>query len=239
MSQAVETNLLGAEAKENPRPMPKTPITRQQIEKAGCTILYQGKPNKADLLETDLGFGPVVIKDYANKSWWTRLLGRFQIRRECDIYQWIGPFEGIPKFFGRVDAHALAIEKIDGPELCQAPGLPEAAPQLYEKFRNLVDRLHAHGLLHMDLRARKNVRCTTDGQVRIIDFGTAGCLRPGGIAHRLFFNFFRHFDDMAVLKYKRHLGINHYTEAEQKALRRFNRIRWLWPFNRKKKKQPS
>jgi hypothetical protein len=220
---------------DRPQQIPDEPITRQRIEEAGATMLYQGKSNKADLLETDLGYGPIVIKDFSKKSRWIRTLGRLQIRRECNIYRWLGPRPGVPQFYGRVDSYAMALEKLESVEICHAPGLPNDAERLFESFRGLIDSLHEQGFAHLDLRARKNVLCDAQGVVHVLDFGSAACLRPGGIAHRLLFGLLARIDDAAVLKYKQHLKIDHYTEQEAAAIKQMERWSVLWPFNRKKK----
>ena len=55
---------------------------RDEIAGATVDVLKSGGASKADLYVVDLGQGPMVVKDFAAKSWWARLLGRFLIHRE-------------------------------------------------------------------------------------------------------------------------------------------------------------
>ena len=50
-----------------------------------------------------------------------------------------------------------------------------------------IERIHATGLVHLDLRSNKNVLVRDDGQVVLCDFASALCFRPGGLLHRLVF----------------------------------------------------
>ena len=86
---------------------------REELEGTRVVWLKQGGPTKADLSIVDLGKGSTVVKDFGNKAAWVRLIGRIQIARECRAYDWLGPMPGLPRLWGRIDAHALALEKID------------------------------------------------------------------------------------------------------------------------------
>ena len=182
----------------------------------------------------DLGDGPVVVKDFARKSWFGRLIGRILIARETKAYGWIDSQPGIPAFLGKIDAHALSIELVEGVELNHVPDKTVYGAMLLAQLSDLVHDLHARGVVHLDLRSRTNIVVTEDRRLHVIDFGSAQRFRPGGFAHRVVFSALSGIDEMALLKYKKMLGVA-LTPADEKLLRRYNVLRGLWPFNRKRR----
>jgi serine/threonine protein kinase len=194
-------------------------------------VLHRGAPDKADLVVVDLGEGALVVKDFASKPWIWRLLGRVQIGREAAAYRRLDGVEGVPKFFGRVDAHAIAIEKIEGHQLAFAPDRFERGGAYVEQLRAIVSRLHARGLVHNDLRGRENVLVRPDGSLVIVDLAAALRLDPGGRLFRVL----AAADDAALLKWKALLAPEAFTDEERAFLERFARWRRLWPFNRKRR----
>jgi predicted Ser/Thr protein kinase len=191
---------------------------------------------KADVFTIEIDAGRLLIKDFSGRSAWARLLGRFQIARETAAYGWLRGVEGVPALVGRVDAAAIAIEWIDGERLAFAQIRPHDAPRLIATLRGIVDRMHERGVVHNDLRGRENVLLRRDGGLAVIDFAAALRLRPGGIAHRLFFKFFAMADEAAFLKWKGMIAPGTYTADDEAFLRRFERWRALWPFNLKRRK---
>lgn len=198
--------------------------------------LNPGRAEKADLLSLDLGDGPMVIKDFGGKRWWVRLIGRLQIGREYRAYRWLGAIPGVPRLIGRIDAHALAIEKVDGKQLGVSPERREVGPRLFPGLRTIVERIHDKGMVHWDLRTRDNVLYTPDDDVYILDFASAVWMRPGSLLHRLLFARMKLIDDSALLKWQELLGAGEPTPSEAEFLRRYERWRGLWPFNPKRRK---
>jgi len=173
------------------------------------------------------------VKDFAGKGLWGRTVGRVQIARESRAYAWLGAMEGVPRFVGRVDAHALALAEVDGRQLAFARDLHPQGRAILERLRALMDRMHARGLAHLDLRGRENVMVRADGELVVVDLAGAVRLRPGGLAHRLFFRWLERADESAFLKWKLLLDPAGLTMEERDFLRRFGRLRSLWIFNRK------
>jgi predicted Ser/Thr protein kinase len=213
-----------------PVPSPR----REEIERSTVGFLKKGAAEKADLRLVDTGGKVVVVKDFAEKPWWGRLLGRVQIRREAAAYRWLEGEPGIPRLIGRVDALAIAIERVEGEQLAFAASRVSEGARHLAKLRALIDRLHARGVVHNDLRGRENVLLRGDGEIVVVDLAGALRLRPGGLAHRVFFDLFALADETAFLKWKDLLAPGPYTLTEQAYLARHRRWRALWPFNRKR-----
>jgi hypothetical protein len=198
-------------------------------------ILKSGGPSKADLLVVDLGEGPMVVKDFAAKSWGARWLGRFLIGREIRAYRWLGDTPGVPRLIGRVDAHAVALEKIEGVMLFPAVNHRDDGEILLPKIRALIDRFHSRGFSHLDLN-RENLMRRPDDEIIAVDLAGGIWFRPGGLGHRLLFGLFATADETAYLKWKSRLTPGGLDPDEEARFRRLRFLRSLWPFNRPKSK---
>jgi hypothetical protein len=212
-----------------PRRVPR----RDEIAAATVGVLQRGGREKADLLLVDLGEGVMVVKDFAGKSWWNRLLGRIQIHREVKAYRWLGTMRGIPAFVGSVDGLALAVERVEGERLHGSDDPRAKGAEHLRRIRVLIDRLHEAGVVHNDLRGRENLMLRPDGALMLLDLAGAICLRPSGLAHRLLFHWLAVTDEAAYLKWKEFLVPGSFTPEEEAFLGRYRVLRRLWPFNRK------
>lgn len=191
------------------------------------------------MLVVDVEGGSVIVKDFAPRGRWVRGLGRLQIRREAAAYRWLAGVAGVPAFVGRVDPLALAIEWIDGERLAFASLPPGEGLRCVVELRAILDAIHERGVIHNDLRGRENVLLRRDGGLAVVDFAGAVRLRPGGLAHRLFFRLLAVADEAAFLKWKGMIAPGSYTAEDEAFLRRFERWRVWWPFNPKRRKANS
>jgi hypothetical protein len=176
---------------------------RELLDSDRCRLFRQGQPRKADLLLFDAGPTRFIVKDFRRKPWWVRWTGRLLIARESRAYRILGRTEGLPRFAGRVDAHALAVEYVDAVPLAFAPDRTRDGADKLDQLRAIMDRLHRAGVVHGDLRGRDNVLVDRGGRVWVVDLASAFCLRPGGLGHRILFRGLRQIDQAALLKWKR------------------------------------
>lgn len=218
--------------------IPRCP-RRDEIVPSTREVLVAGVGAKADVLVVAVDGGSVIVKDFARRGPWLRGLGRLQIRREVEAYRWLEGVPGIPVFVGRIDPLALAIERIEGERLAFATSDAVTAPRRVGELRAILDAIHARGVAHNDLRGRENVLLRRDGGLAVLDFAGSIRLRPGGIAHRLFFRWLTLADEAAFLKWKGLIAPGTYTREDEAFLRRFERWRGLWPFNPKRRKARS
>ncbi len=167
-------------------PTPSRPLpTRSELEDAPKNYLTRGAPYKADVFVVDVGSGDVVVKDFAPRAWWRRVIGRLEINRECRAYAYLGPLAFIPEFYGCIDRDALAVEKIEGVALARAPDRGTMRDSYLRQIRTALDRLAEAGFLHLDARNNKNLMLTTDGRVVFIDLAGSYWVRPRGLAYRV------------------------------------------------------
>jgi hypothetical protein len=102
-------------------------------------------------------------------------------RRFLDEGLWLEAIEhpGIVRALGRHDALGLTLivfEHIEGITLAerlkQGPAPPREAASMVRQLASALGALHAHGVLHMDLKPA-NIIVGDDGRVRLIDLGIA------------------------------------------------------------------
>ncbi len=169
----------------------------------------------------------VVAKDYracVAPYRWT--VGVWNLRREKRALARLRGLPGIPESLGRVGRWVLLITWFAGPDLGKARKAVQT-PEFFDALLDLVRRMHERGVVHLDLRQRRNVLVGPGRRPVILDFGTALCLRPGGwLLRRL-----ARIDTSGVLKYKRRANPGSLTEQEARILDRVERRRGLWPFS--------
>jgi len=166
-------------------PHSRTAPTRTELDAAEKAYLAHGAPFKADVFVVEIEGRPMVAKDFAPRAWWRRLIGRLEVRRECRAYSYLGPMPFFPEFFGCIDRHALAVEKIDGIALARAPHRDLNRDGYLAQIRTAFERLAELGFLHLDARNNKNLLLSPDGRVVFIDLAGSLWIPPGKIGHRL------------------------------------------------------
>jgi hypothetical protein len=183
------------------KPVPSLP-TRSDLERTGNECLTDGAPFKADVTVVDIGEGPMVVKDFAKRSWWRRLIGRLEIDRECRAYEYLGPMPCIPSFIGRIDRDALAVEKVEGISLRLVDDIDERRDTYLGQMRTAMERLTELGFLHLDARAYRNVLRRPDGRVVFIDLAGSFWIPPGHFGYRLLRRFTAIYYEANLIKWE-------------------------------------
>lgn len=174
--------------------------------------------------------GRLVAKDY-RACWapyrWT--VGRWNLAREEDALRRLSGIDGIPELRGRVGPWILVMTWVRGRDLGKVRKYRQT-PEFYDRLAAMVDEMHRRGVVHLDLRQRRNILlCLHPDKIprpAVLDFGSALCVRPGGLLHR----WLARIDRSGVLKYKRRAQPDAITRDEARSLRRIERRRKLWPF---------
>ena len=148
--------------------MDRAALTRGPEEEIRSATAYRPR-----LARVDLDGRPVVVKDYRPCGWFLRrLAGPWLVRREVRIYRALEGCPGVPRLMGRIDRHAFAVEYIPGRNAQEyADGaLPT---EFFQYFQEVVDAIHAHGVVHCDLKNRRNVVVGENYRPYLVDFTTA------------------------------------------------------------------
>ena len=78
---------------------------------------------------------------------------------------------------------ALVMELVEGDDLRGSPGsdpLDEALP-IAKQIAEALEAAHEQGIIHRDLKPA-NIKVRPDGTVKVLDFGLAKAMEPGGAA---------------------------------------------------------
>ena len=207
------------------------PISRTEIETRSQSVLGKVRWYRPRIRVVVLPDGQrAVVKDFRSCPWfWRASYGRWLTRRETLAYRRLDGIPDIPRFLGRIDRHAIAIEWVPG--TCIGKCLyGSLGVETFERLGRAVEALHSRGVIHMDLRQKKNVIVDAAGVPRIIDFSSALTFAPGTALGRWLIRRFRGVDITGVLKNKRRFVPDTITPAEAERLRVFDRRRRFWPF---------
>ncbi len=203
------------------------PIRREDLARA-AGILGKRRWYRPVVHLLDLpGDGRAVVKDFLPcPAPWRWTVGRLLVGREVRAYARLDGVPGVPRFLGRLDAWAFAVEWVPGRDLGKCPK-GSLGSEVFERLAATVDAIHARGVVHLDLRQRRNVLVDDAGVPRVIDFSSAVTVDPGGpLARRL-----APVDRSGVLKYKRRFLPESLTEDERRRLARLESWRRFWPFS--------
>ena len=207
--------------------------SREELEGSVLSVLRSKRRRNADLFVVDAGDGALVVKDFSGKSWWTRLLGRMQTAHECRAYRCLDGMHGIPRFIGRIDSHALAIERVVATQLTYAANRYSAGARHLDRLRIILEDFQARGFVHLDLRGRRNVMIRPDGEIVVLDLAGSLWFRPGSFWHRLLRPLTEANHRNTLFKWKVLLTPESLSEGERASLHRFRRLQRVWFFNRK------
>lgn len=166
---------------------------------------------------------PAVLKDYRPRNAFTRaVLGPVLARREFAVLRRLEGVPGIPRAYGIVEGRALLMEYVEGKTLGKfRPGeLPDA---VFARLAETVRAMHRRGVVHLDLRQKKNIVVAGD-RPYIIDFANALVVR-GRLAAAL-----RAVDESGLVKFKARNFPHLLTDADRGLLESHRFLRRFWIF---------
>jgi hypothetical protein len=182
-------------------------LTRESLATAEVELLSRGGPRNPDVLCVRLAGDVWVVKDFSGRGRLAGWLAPWLISREVRAYRQLEGHPAVPRLRGRIDRAAFALEyrpgEIMGPHL--AGHVPDS---FIAELRAAVSEMHARGVVHLDLRHRSNALADPAGRPVLIDFASALCFRPNGLAARFVLPLLAWIDLRAVDKWARQLAAN-------------------------------
>jgi hypothetical protein len=210
---------------EAPRPRPPP---RERLEAATTSLIQAGSATKAAIRVCESDGRRFVVKDVRGMHPLVRwLYGRRVLAREERALRALAGVEGVPALLGRIDPDALALEFIAA-EPMRRDLEPDRLRRACARLRERIERLHERGVVHLDLRQKRNVLVDATGEVFLVDFQSAWLLAPGGFWLRLL----APLDRSAELKFRSRYAPELLSEEERGRARRSERLGRLWIFNR-------
>jgi predicted Ser/Thr protein kinase len=126
---------------------------------------------------------------------------RAMLRHEYRVYRCLHGFEGVPRCYGLPGGRYLVLEHIEGVSLRERR--PEKAEIFFKRLLELLQRLHAAGVTHVDLKKKDNILIVNGETPYLVDFGVAIIRKPGWRpVNRYLFVLGKRFDLNAWVKHK-------------------------------------
>ena len=206
-------------------------LSRAALWASRLRTIHPGSATKASVWVASSPGGAVLVKDVAPMHPLFRVIhGRRVLAREERALAALAGAPGVPRLVARVDRDALAMEQLDAEPLrrhLDPRRLRCALAQLSER----VAGLHARGVVHLDLRQKRNILVGVGGDAYLVDFQSALVLGTDGWRGVLFRRLKR-IDEGAVLKFKARYAPDLLDADELKQARRAERWLRLWVFHR-------
>ena len=115
-----------------------------------------------------------VVKDFSlNGFIFRNTIGRFIIWREKKAYRRLNGLKGVPAFYGTTGGLALVIELIPGKSIESLEVISGLSETFFEDLKTLVEKIHARGLAHCDLKRAPNIILGDDGKPYVVDWAAA------------------------------------------------------------------
>jgi len=187
---------------------PRIP-SRADLALHTVAVLNRGHTWNPDVLLVEMDGARAVVKDFRPRSAWVRATaGRIVTGREARAWRALEGHPAVPRFLGRIDAHALVLEYRPGRHMSRrsAAHIPL---DFAERLEGALAEMHRRGVVHLDLKHRTNVLAGPEGAPILVDFGSALTFRPGGLAARLLLPLLARLDRRAVAKWRRKLAGYH------------------------------
>lgn len=180
---------------------PFSELTRETLARQVRQQLRAGGGSRPALLLVEDQGRRAVVKDYQASGWLLRgLVGPWLLDREERIYRVLEGAPGVPRLIGRLDRRALVVEHIEG-RSCADYADGELPAWFFDRLREVVEAMHARGVVHCDIKNRANILVTAEGRPYLLDFASAFTRGSGhNPIRRLAFEQFRLDDLRGVMK---------------------------------------
>lgn len=164
----------------------------------------------------------LVEKTYRERSLPVRAAGRLLVKWETFIYTKLEGIPGIPSVVPSSDPCTLTTTFMGGHNLKTRERIPEAA--YFRDLEILIDAVHDRGVIHLDMRNRRNYGMDDQGGPYLVDFASSIYLPWKGILWKALCG----IDRMGYLKVKAKLNPGLLTVDDRRGYLRGKRLSRLW-----------
>jgi hypothetical protein len=114
---------------------------------------------------------PLVEKTYRNKPWPVKKAGSLLVCWETYIYSKLKNITGIPAVIQGSDAYTITTTFMGGHDLRAVGSKPDEA--YFKKLEELINAVHNQGVVHLDMRNRRNYGMDDEGIPYLVDFAAS------------------------------------------------------------------
>ncbi len=200
-------------------------FSRKKFESGKKKLLHKGRSANAYLNIMHYNNTDWVIKDF-NPCWgfikWT--WGTWMVRREFRALQKLQGVKGFPKDVFMMDRFALCYQFIAGTTIREIDQ-EKLNGKYFKKLEDLVNRMHEHGIIHLDIRYRRNILITEEEEPYLLDFQTSLMLSK---FPRFMHQWLKNIDLSGVYKQWQKRDPESIDDTRLKLLKHSNRRRKLW-----------
>jgi len=151
-------------------------MKRSELEKNVIRTIHQGKNFQSSVYLVHWngnGFSEAAVKDFSRAPKFFRIfVVPFLIGREIKVLRWLDGARGIPKYLGRIDRYAFAMQFIEGKPIANFHK-GELGQDTFDKIQAAIDAMHERGVAHGDIKRRSNLIMDKQGEIWIIDFAAS------------------------------------------------------------------
>ena len=139
------------------KPM-ETQLKRRRLYGPDVHLIYKGET-------------PLVEKTFRNKPWPVKKTGSLLISWETFIYSKLKGITGIPEVIKSPDAYTITTTFMGGHDLRTAGSKPDEA--YFNNLEDLIKAVHMQGVVHLDMRNRRNYGIDDEGMPYLVDFAAS------------------------------------------------------------------
>ncbi len=113
----------------------------------------------------------LVEKTYRRRPWIVKKTGSLLVRWEAYIYSKLEGVTGIPKAVPSPDPYTITTTFMGGHNLMTRIRKPDEA--YFNRLEELIKAVHQKGVIHLDMRNRRNYGMDEEGMPYLVDFATS------------------------------------------------------------------
>ena len=193
-------------------------IHRRELELPSTRVVHRGKGYQSSVYLVEIDGKKVAVKDFVKTPFFFHfVVAPWLVTREVKALSHLDGTPGVPRFYGRVDRYAFALEFIEGKPI--ADFLPGTLPtSVLPRVQQCINAIHQKGVAHGDLKRRSNVLVTSNEQVYLIDFAASLIRRPFNPLMNRLQKAMAEIDDKSIYKMKKFAAPDSMTREDWEKL---------------------
>ena len=205
--------------------MKRLKLARRDLESRVIRTVHEGSGLQSSVYLIEADGERLAVKDFARTpAKFRNTVAPILVARECKALRHLDGTPGIPRFYGRVDALAFAMQFIEAKPL-DLFHAGEVEEPVFSRIEAVIANMHAHGVAHGDLKRRSNILVTPEQQIYLIDFAAAIVAR-GPLSTKLM-RALAEIDNKSVPRLKMHVAPETLTDDDKWKLNNPTRLeRW-------------